>query len=176
MSKRELRAPKKKCFRLEYQTVQNVLDNLTDAELGEYFKAICNYELYGEEPDEFSDRAVQMMFRVTCRELDYQLDKHHANQERGSENRNGKGKDAVTEEAAATDLASVLTAEDIEALEAKFSCTDALLDEIQEQLNANKTEVKNPRRYIEKYARETGWNERIKEEINNIALGIFDKT
>lgn len=87
MDNKELRAPKKKYFKLEYPTVINVLDNLTDKELGEYFKAIAEYELYGIEPKSFSDRAVQMAFNMTARELDFQLEKHYGNQERGRENR-----------------------------------------------------------------------------------------
>lgn len=87
MKGKKLRAPKKKYFKLEYPTIINVLDNLTDKELGEYFKDIAQYELYGIEPESFSDRAVQMAFNMTARELDFQLEKHYGNQERGRENR-----------------------------------------------------------------------------------------
>ena len=45
------------------------------AKLGEYFKAVSEYELYGIEPESFTDRAVQMAFQITARELDYQLQK-----------------------------------------------------------------------------------------------------
>lgn len=81
MNNRELRAPRKKNFKLEYETVMNVLEELTDEELGEYFKAVCNYELFGVIPEDFSNRTVRAMFKVTCRELDYQMEKHKGNQD-----------------------------------------------------------------------------------------------
>ena len=170
MNNRELRAPKKKYFKLEYPTVINALDSLTVTELGEYFKAISEYELYGEEPSSFSDRAVGMAFRMTARELDYQLEKHYGNIERGRENRGGE-KDL--DEEGSTDLMQSLSADDIKALEAKFTCTDMLIDEVQQQINDNKTIVKSPKRYIEKYAAETDWNRRIEEDAERAAQGLY---
>ena len=66
--KKKLRAEKKHYFQLEYETILNVLDSeLTNEELAEYFKAVCNYELYGEVPGKFSDRVIKSLFMQTAR-------------------------------------------------------------------------------------------------------------
>lgn len=178
MHDRELRAPRKKCFKLEYETVMNVLEELTDEELGEYFKGIAEYELYGIEPEHFSDRTVRAMFKVTCRELDYQMEKHKGNQERGRQNRVGKTEKTEPEEDTAsescTDLMEVLSVEDIQLLESKLSCVSDLIDEVQEQLTLNNTTVRNPVRYLLKYAEETDWNTRIEEDVERVASGFYE--
>ena len=168
MEDRELRAPKKKYFKLEYPTVMNALDSLTVAELGEYFKAISEYEIWGIEPESFSDRAVGMAFRMTARELDFQLQKHYGNIERGKENK--RGEKAAEEKS--TNLSKVLSADDINDLESKYQCCDMLISEVQQQIDDNSTIVKSPKRYIEKYAYETNWNERIERDIQHAAQGL----
>ena len=162
MDKRELRAPKKKNFKLEYETIRNVLDELSDIELGEYFKAVCNYELYGDTPEAFSDRTVRAMFRVTCRELDYQLAKHEGNRERGRQNRGSREEhEPIDEEVeVCTDLMEMLSVDDIYKLEQKLPNVSLLLDEIQEQIDFNNTDIHNPVSYILTYARNTDWAER----------------
>ena len=171
MSKRELRAPKKKKFQLEYATVQNALEELTETELGEYFRAVAEYELYGEEPETFSDRTVRAIFHTTARELDHQMEKHFARIEQGGINQQGgkaKGKDGSK----GTQLQEVLTADDMKILENKYQCCDMLLKEIQTQLDANSTVINYPRRYVEKYAKDSNWNKRIEDDIKNAAMGL----
>lgn len=175
MNDRELRAPRKKNFKLEYETVRNVLDELSDIELGEYFKAVCEYELFGVIPEDFSDRTVRAMFKVTCRELDYQMEKHKGNQERGRQNRSGKI-EQLEEDAAPesyTDLNQVLSVEDIKHLESKLPCVSMLIDEVQEQLILNNTQVKNPVRYILSYAENTDWESRVEDDIDSVAAGLY---
>ena len=167
MDKRELRAPKKKCFRLEYATVQNVLEELTQEELGEYFRAVSEYELYGVEPESFSDRTVRALFHTTARELDYQLDKHHARQEQGAINQKQGGK-----EEKCTQLREVLTEDEMKMLGSKYECLDMLLSEIQTQLDANNTVLKYPKGYVEKYAKDSDWNKRIEAEISEVS-GVY---
>lgn len=166
MDRRELRAPKKKCFRLEYATVQNVLEELTQEELGEYFRAVSEYELYGVEPESFSDRTVRALFHTTARELDYQLDKHHARQEQGAINQQGGKEEKCTQ------LREVLTEDEMKTLGSKYECLDMLLSEIQTQLDANNTVLKYPKRYVEKYAKDSDWNKRIEAEISEVS-GVF---
>ena len=168
MNNRELRAPKKKYFKLEYSTVINTLESLTVDELGEYFKSISEYELYGITPDSFSDRAVGMAFKMTTRELDYQLEKHYGNVARGREN---KEKEKSHEECG-TDLGKVLSDDDVEALESQFTCADMLISEVQKQIYDNKTIVNNPKRYIEAYAANTNWNQRIEDDVTATASGL----
>lgn len=161
MNDRELRAPKKKYFKLEYPTVMNVLDSLTQLELGEYFRAISEYELYGEEPETFSDRTVQMAFKMTARELDYQLEKHYGNIIRGRENK-CKDKDTADE---STALRDVLSESDYKTLNEQYECLDLLIEEVQDQIDLNCLVVKYPRGYIQKYAEETNWNDRCRGYI-----------
>ena len=175
MNDRELRAPRKHSFKLEYETIRNVLDELSDIELGEYFKAVCNYELFGVIPEDFSDMTVRAMFKVTCRELDYQLEKHKGNQERGRQNRSGKI-EQLEEDAAPetyTDLNQVLSVEDIMHLESKLPCVSELIEEVQEQLELNGTKVNNPVRYLLKYAEESDWRTRIEEDMERVATGFY---
>lgn len=162
MDKRELRAPKKKKFQLEYATAQNVLEELTREEMGEYYEAIVNYELYGIEPESFSDRVVHSLFHRTVTELDFQLDKHYQRVEQGTINQQGGKKKA-------TQLMEVLSADDKEKLEKKYQCWDMLIEEIQKQLDANNTVLQYPRRYVEKYANDSNWNQRIEDEINEVS-------
>ena len=169
-----LRAPKKKYFKLEYETVINVLDNLEPAEVGEWFIGIAEYELYGVIPDKFSDRAVQMAYRQTARELDYQMEKHERNRERGRENNPPKGSkasDPAVEEGEPTNLEDVLTDTDLLALEEQFSYVSVLIDAVQAQIDANGTQVRYPRRYIERYATETKWNEMCELNEDLVANG-----
>lgn len=177
--KKELQAPKKKYFKLEYPTVIAVLEDLEEQEYGEYFKAICNHELYGEEPAEFSNRAVRMAYNMTIRELDFQMEKHLRNREQGKINQQG-GKKAGSESAgsvqsdeAGTDLSKALTAEQLIKLESMFPNFSGLLDEIQEQVTNGCIQVRSPMNYIIKYAEETDWNGRVSDEIDKIASGIF---
>ena len=153
MSKRELRAPRKKYFKLEYPTVMNVLESLTEPEMGEYFKSICTYELYGEEPEGFSDRAVQMAFRMTARELDFQLEKHFNRQEQGRINRQGGESDNK-----GTELREQLSNADYDFLRAKYERVDELIAEVQFQVDENCTTVRNPLKYIDSYAEQIGWD------------------
>ena len=170
MSDRELRAPKKKYFKMEYATVQSALEELTDIELGEYFKAVAEYELYGIKPESFSERVVNSLFNRTAHELDFQLDKHYANQEQGAKNYE-KGREKKKEEC--TRLINVLTPDDLKALEDKYQCSDMLIEEVQKQIEINGTVIQYPRRYIEKYADDSKWNERLEAEIASISgVGI----
>lgn len=176
---KELKAPKKKYFKLEYPTVITVLESLEEKEYGEYFKAICNHELYGEEPETFSNRVVEMAYKMTTRELDYQMEKHLRNREQGKINQQG-GQKAGSESAgseqqdnnAGTDLLAVLTTTQMQKLEAKFPNFSELLDEVQEQVNNGCIKVKSPMNYIIKYAEETDWISRFDKEVDDIAYGI----
>lgn len=180
--KKELKAPKKKYFKLEYPTVIAVLEDLEEQEYGEYFKAICNHELYGEEPESFSNRAVRMAYNMTIRELDFQMEKHLRNVEQGRENQKGKGKKKDSEPSGSrqdevdgigTDLSKALTADQLIKLESKFPNFSGLLDEVQEQVSNAGIQVHSPMNYIIKYAEETDWNNRFKDEVDKIAGGIF---
>ena len=154
-----LRAPKKKYFKMEYETVINVLESLTPEEVGEYFIAIAEYELYGVIPEKFSDRAVQMAYRQTVRELDFQLEKHLRNIEKGKQNNPPKSGRAPENEGEPTNLEEALTTADLMALEEQFKYSSVLIDTVQAQIDVNDTVVRYPRRYIERYAIETNWNE-----------------
>jgi len=160
MKEKQRRSSKKKYFKLEYETVINVLETLTDAELGEYFKAICNYELYGEKPKEFSDRVVKSLFQQTARELDYQMQKHLERKEQGYKNKTGKDT-----------LRSQLSVEQFNALDKELPSLEDLLDEIQSKLASSETEVKSPVNYIKKYAKETDWIRRFEQKAENMATG-----
>lgn len=161
---RKLRAPKKKKFQLEYATVQNALEELTQSELGEYFRAVAEYELFGIEPENFSERVVHSLFKRTATELDHQLNKHYQRVEQGAINQQGGKK--------ATQLKEVLTADDMKALEEKYPCSDMLVAEIQKQLDDNNTVVQYPKRYVEKYAKDSNWNQRLEDEINEVS-GVY---
>lgn len=163
MDNRDLRAPKKKYFKIEYATAMNVLDSLSIEELGEYFKAITEYELYGIEPESLSDRTVQMAFRMTARELDYQLEKHFGNQQRGRENRKGKEKEEES-----TNLREELSKRDIARLASTYDDPEDLIATIQEQLDENCTTVNNPMKYIEEYAKATGWKRNAIDDLLHI--------
>ena len=157
-----LRAPKKKYFKMEYETVIFVLESLTQEEMGEYFKAVVEYELYDVQPEKFSDRVVQMAFRQTARELDFQLAKHLGNIDKGKRNnppKSGKSDSTPEEYGEPTNLEEALTTADLMALEDQFKYSSVLIDAVQAQIDANKTVVRYPRRYIERYATETKWNE-----------------
>lgn len=175
---KELKAPKKKYFKLEYPTVITVLESLEEKEYGEYFKAICNHELYGEEPETFSNRVVEMAYKMTTRELDYQMEKHLRNVEQGRINQQGRtaGSESAGSEQqdyeAGTDLLAVLTTTQMQKLEAKFPNFSELLDEVQEQINNGNIKVKSPMNYIIKYAEETNWISRFDKEVDDIAYGI----
>ena len=177
-AKKELQAPKKKYFKLEYPTVITVLEDLEESEYGEYFKAICNHELYGEEPESFSNRAVRMAYNMTIRELDYQMEKHLRNVEQGRINQQGKKSDAESsgskqEDGTGTDLSKALTTDQLVKLESMYPNFSGLLDEVQEQVTDGCTQVRNPMNYIKKYAEETDWKSRFSDEVDKIAGGIF---
>lgn len=54
---------KKRSFVLYYNNVETVLKMLrTNEERGELFTDLCNYEMYGEEPLEFSSPQIQAVF------------------------------------------------------------------------------------------------------------------
>ncbi len=170
MSSRELKAPKKKYFKLEYETVLMVLDNLNPEEVGEWFLKIAKYELFGDIPEDFSERAVQMAYKQTVRELDYQMAKHERNRENGTTNYyKGNSPKLINAENVPTILNDVLTKEDWNALEKEYTCADMLVETVQNQINSNHTTVSYPRRYIEAYAAETNWNEKIEAEIDDVS-------
>ena len=178
--KKELQAPKKKYFKLEYPTVITVLEDLEESEYGEYFKAICNHELYGEEPESFSNRAVRMAYNMTIRELDYQMEKHLRNVEQGRINQQGKKSDTESsgsrqEDGTGTDLSKALTTEQLVKLESMYPNFSGLLDEVQEQVTDGCIQVRNPMNYIKKYAEETDWKNRFSDEVDKIASGIFGR-
>lgn len=66
---REYREPRKKEFKLFYDSELNALEELSDEELGKYYRAIVMYEIYGEDI-EIEDRAIRMLVNTTKRDLD----------------------------------------------------------------------------------------------------------
>lgn len=160
MTSKELRAPKKHYFQLEYATVQTALELLNNNELSEWFADIAAYELYGAEPPSFSNRAVQMAYNMTVRELDYQMDKHFARQDRGSKNYlDGKKKKQELHDGY-TNLDAALTSEQRDTLAELFPIDFAdLMKKVQEQVKDNSTIVDNPYTYIKAYAENVRWNE-----------------
>lgn len=82
----EYRQPKKKSFKLFYDTVESLLDNFNDEEVGALFRAISSYEMYGEIPD-FSDRAMLMVFNQFKSALDRNMESYNKQCETNRENR-----------------------------------------------------------------------------------------
>ena len=163
--KKKFRAEKKHYFQLEYETILNVLNSdLTNEELAEYFKAVCNYELYGEEPGKFSDRVIKSLFVQTARELDYQLEKHKARQMKGYIN---YWQDKT--------IVSLLSDEQYNLLDEEIPGFSELIKEIDKQLQGSNKEVKSPVNYIRRYADKTNWKQRMEEEIERIATVSFNR-
>lgn len=81
----EYRQPKKKSFKLFYDTVESLLENFNDEEVGALFRAISSYEMYGEVPV-FSDRAMMMVFNQFKITLDRNMESFITTCDRNREN------------------------------------------------------------------------------------------
>ncbi len=164
MTDKELRAPKKHYFQLEYATVETTLELLDSSELSEWFNDIAHYELYGDEPASFSNRAVQMAYNMTVRELDYQLEKHFARQARGGKNYRDGMKRSQEQRDGYTNLDKALTAEQRNSLAERYPIDFGdLMMAVQRQVKDNHTIVDNPYSYIIAYAESLHWNDNHKD-------------
>ena len=59
----------KKFMSLFYDSAESLIDNFTDAEVGEIMRSAIEYELTGEKR-QLSDRALQIMLNTLCKEID----------------------------------------------------------------------------------------------------------
>ncbi len=83
----EYRQPKKKSFQLFYDTVESMLENFDNEEVGALFRAVAKYEMYGEIPA-FSDRGMNMIFNQFKGSLDRNMEKYIGRCSVNKENRN----------------------------------------------------------------------------------------
>ena len=79
------------------------------------------------------------------------------------------GSKGITSNEKSTDLMAVLSDAERRELKEKYTCFEELIREIQQQINSNHTEIKYPKNYITAYAKETNWEERIEQQINDVA-------
>ena len=79
--------PRKNAFKLYYDAVEALLNDFTDIEVGIIFRAVCNYELYGDMPD-FDDRSMRVVFNRFRGDLDRNMDRYIATCNRNKANRN----------------------------------------------------------------------------------------
>lgn len=59
----------KASFVVHYSKAQQIVDELTDSEAGELFKALVMYEIHGEHTA-FGDRCMRMIYKSMCFDLD----------------------------------------------------------------------------------------------------------
>ena len=83
---KKYREPRKKEFKLYYDNELNVLEELSDEELGKYYRAIVMYEIYGEDM-EVADRTIRTLVNATKRDLDRKMGAYRSTCERNKRNR-----------------------------------------------------------------------------------------
>lgn len=86
----ERRNKKKKSFVLFYNKVERLIENYNIEEIGELFRAVAIYELYGTA-SEFPDRSMRMIYQEFIEDLDEKMNSYIEKCEINKANRS-KGK------------------------------------------------------------------------------------